>query len=168
MAGSRWTIGFAAVRSLVYGLGFVALWTWVARAVRVFDPAIPLRPPGGLAPIGVGIAAAGAAVASWCVATFFIRGAGTPAPFDPPRAFVASGPYRRVRNPMYLGAAGVILGAGLIVASPAIVLLAAAFLGLAHLFVIAYEEPALARRFGASYERYRATVRRWVPRRPRD
>jgi hypothetical protein len=81
-------------------------------------------------------------------------------------AFVASGPYRWVRNPMYVGGAAVILGAGLLVASPAIVLLAFGFLGIMHLFVVLHEEPALTARFGASYEQYRASVRRWRIRRP--
>ena len=35
-----------------------------------------------------------------------------------------------------------------------------------HLFVVLYEEPSLANRFGAPYEVYRRTVRRWWPRRP--
>ena len=35
-----------------------------------------------------------------------------------------------------------------------------------NLFVIGYEEPTLRRHFGAAYDRYRATVGRWVPRRP--
>lgn len=39
--------------------------------------------------------------------------------------------------------------------------------GAANLFVIGYEEPTHHRRFGPAYERYRATVGRWVPRRPR-
>ena len=76
------------------------------------------------------------ALAGGCIATFLGRGRGTPAPFDPPRTFVASGPYRWVRNPMYLGAAAAILGAGLVVGSPAIVLLAPAFLLLMHVIVI--------------------------------
>ena len=41
---------------------------------------------------------------AWCIGTFVTKGQGTPAPFDPPREFVASGPYRYVRNPMYIGA----------------------------------------------------------------
>lgn len=36
----------------------------------------------------------------------------------------------------------------------------------ANLFVIGYEEPALLERFGPSYERYRGSVSRWLPRRP--
>jgi protein-S-isoprenylcysteine O-methyltransferase Ste14 len=168
MARSGTRTGFDAARSLIYVIGFVALWTWVARLVRPLDARIPLRLPAWLGAFGVGFAIVGALVVLACVATFFTRGEGTPAPFDPPRAFVATGPYRFVRNPMYLGAAAALFGAGLIVASPAIVLLAVGFLGLAHLFVLAYEEPTLARTFGASYEEYRATVRRWRPRRPPD
>jgi len=32
-----------------------------------------------------------------------------------------------------------------------------------YLFVVYYEEPNLRRRFGESYERYCATVPRWLP-----
>src|SRR5262249_46455685 len=97
------------------------------------------------------------------VTEFTFRGRGTPAPFDAPRVFVASGPYRFVRNPMYLGAAGVIAGAGLFLGSPAILLLAVGFLLLAHGFVMLYEEPALRARFGESYTRYPRSARRWIP-----
>jgi protein-S-isoprenylcysteine O-methyltransferase Ste14 len=45
------------------------------------------------------------------------------------------------------------------------VLLYGAFLALGfHVFVIAYEEPALARQFGESFARYRAVTPRWWPR----
>jgi protein-S-isoprenylcysteine O-methyltransferase Ste14 len=33
-----------------------------------------------------------------------------------------------------------------------------------HLFVVAYEEPALRGTFGAAYKRYYDTVPRWLPR----
>jgi protein-S-isoprenylcysteine O-methyltransferase Ste14 len=32
------------------------------------------------------------------------------------------------------------------------------------LFVVAYEEPALGEQFTDEYKRYRANVRRWLPR----
>jgi protein-S-isoprenylcysteine O-methyltransferase Ste14 len=35
-----------------------------------------------------------------------------------------------------------------------------------HLFVIGYEEPALARRFGVTYLEHQRTVPRWIPRPP--
>lgn len=157
---------FTILRGLVYSAAFVWLWTWVAVSVRPFDERIPVALPAWLRPLGFVLAAAGALLAGTCIATFVTRGRGTPAPFDPPREFVASGPYRWVRNPMYVGAAAVILGAGLAVSSPAIVLLAPGFLLVMHGFVVLYEEPALADRFGASYHQYRSSVDRWLIRKP--
>ena len=92
----------------------------------------------------------------------------TPAPFDAPREFVAAGPYRYVRNPMYIGGFGVLLGAGLALQSPAIVGLAVLFLLLVHLLVLLYEEPVLDGRFGDPYRRYKSSVHRWLPRSPRS
>lgn len=158
--------GFTILRGVIYSAGFVWLWAWLAILVRRFDAGIPVSLPIWLHPLGWIFASAGALLAGACIATFVTKGRGTPAPFDPPREFVASGPYRYVRNPMYIGGAAVILGAGLAVSSPAIVLLALAFLLIMHLFVVVHEEPTLTRKFGASYERYRASVSRWLIRVP--
>ncbi|MGH9363089.1 MAG: methyltransferase family protein [Thermoanaerobaculia bacterium] len=67
---------------------------------------------------------------------------------------------------MYIGGTAVMLGAGLALSSPSIVLLALAFLLIMHLFVVLHEEPALADKFGASYEQYRSSVHRWLMRKP--
>jgi protein-S-isoprenylcysteine O-methyltransferase Ste14 len=120
-------------------------------------------PAQGLAlPVGV----LGAGVYAWCVWDFASRGRGTPAPIDPPRTLVVSGPYRYVRNPMYCGVLLVLLGQVLYFASRPLLLYTLAWLGVVHLFVVLYEEPALRRRFDASYEEYRKAVRRWIPGRP--
>ena len=156
--------GFAAVRGLLYAVGFVLLWWWLAIAVRPLDGRLPFRPPPALQPLGLAVAILGALLTLSCVVVFATRGRGTPAPFDAPRAFVPSGPYRFVRNPMYLGAAAVIAGAGLLVRSAAVVALAVGFLLFFHAFVLLYEEPTLRARFGASYEEYTRTVHRWLPR----
>jgi protein-S-isoprenylcysteine O-methyltransferase Ste14 len=134
--------------------------------VQRYDERLPFAVPSSLRVAGIVVGVAGALLAASSIVTFIWRGRGTPAPFDPPRDFVASGPYRYTRNPMYLGAAAVLLGAGLIVASPAIVVLAGFFLLVTHFFVLLYEEPTLTSRFGESYQRYRATVNRWWPRLP--
>jgi protein-S-isoprenylcysteine O-methyltransferase Ste14 len=153
---------------MVYSTLFVGLWVWLASYSRRFDTRIPVSIPRWLAPVGLGLACLGALVAATCIATFVTVGRGTPAPFDPPREFVASGPYRYVRNPMYVGAAAAILGAGLLISSPSVVLLSLAFLFVMHPVVVLYEEAALTERFGDSYLRYKARVHRWVVTRPRS
>ncbi len=107
---------------------------------------------------------AGAALALASVATFVVRGRGTPAPFDPPRLFVASGPYAWVRNPMYIGGFLVLAGYALCALSVAALLVSFAMIAAAHLFVVLYEEPNLERRFGESYREYRRKTPRWIPR----
>jgi protein-S-isoprenylcysteine O-methyltransferase Ste14 len=161
---SAWQRLSVVLRGLLYSSTFILLWSWLAVSVQPFDQRIPFTIPRSQRPVGIALGVAGALLAASCIATFITRGRGTPAPFDPPRDFVATGPYRYVRNPMYLGAGAVLLGVGLVVASPAIVLLAAFFLLAAHLFVLLYEEPALQRRFGESYLRYKTSVNRWLPR----
>lgn len=121
---------------------------------------------GALRWLGWLLLSAGASVMCWCFARFaFARG--TPAPIDPPKDLVVVGLYRWVRNPMYVGAFAILLGELLLTGSRSLAGYAIAFAVACHLFVLGYEEPALSRRFGASYERYRASVPRWIPRRPR-
>ncbi len=114
-----------------------------------------------LAPIAVG-----AAILLRCVWEFARRGRGTLAPIDPPRELVVSGLYRYVRNPMYVGVLLILLGEAVLFASRALLVYAALFAAIVHLFVVLYEEPALSAQFGNSYARYRRAVRRWVPGRP--
>jgi len=159
---------FAVLRTALYMSCFVALCAWAAVAVRRYDEAIGISLPDWLAAVGYAAMACGAVLGLLCGASFAIQGRGTPAPFDPPVAFVASGPYRLVRNPMYLGGVALLAGYGLVVGSFAVLLLAASGAGMAHLFVVLVEEPALERRFGERYLAYRRLVNRWLPRRPRS
>ena len=157
---------FAAVRGLIYASFFVWLWWWVITLARPLDNRITLTIPAAAGPLGLALASFGGLLALACVISFAIVGVGTPAPFDSPRRFVASGPYRWVRNPMYLGALLVIVGVGLYLQSPSALLVAVFFVLLAHVFVVVFEEPTLESAFGDDYRRYRAAVNRWVPRRP--
>jgi protein-S-isoprenylcysteine O-methyltransferase Ste14 len=109
---------------------------------------------------------AGVVLMLWCWYDFAVRGAGTPAPYDPPRNLVVSGPYRVVRNPMYVAGTSFLLGLALVAGAPGIAAYAIFFWLLTAIFVFAYEQPALERRFGESYQRYRASVPAWIPRRP--
>jgi protein-S-isoprenylcysteine O-methyltransferase Ste14 len=165
-SGNKSTV--VAWRGVVMAGLFVALWFWLAALVTRFDPAIGVSPPAWLAPFGWVIALAGAAVGLSCVVLFVTEGLGTPAPFDPPRVFVASGPYRYVRNPMYVGAVLALAGGGLAARSVSVVALGAVFWPLSHTLVVLVEEPDLAKRFGDSYAQYTRHVNRWVPRVPKS
>jgi protein-S-isoprenylcysteine O-methyltransferase Ste14 len=116
----------------------------------------------GLAVIGIGVVLLGT-----CIWEFARRGRGTLAPVDPPTTLVVQGLYRYVRNPMYVSVTMIVLGEAVLAGSRALLAYWAVWFLAVNLFVIGYEEPTLQRRFGPAYGRYRATVRRWLPRRPR-
>ena len=163
-ASTLWT----GARALFYATAFVALWGWLAHEAHLRDVPFGFPLPGWVAPIGIVLMPIGAAIVVACLVTFVVRGRGTPAPFDAPREFVASGPYRWVRNPMYLGAFLVLTGYALCAVSFAALLVAFGLLGVTHLFAVLYEEPALERRFGDTYRTYRSRTRRWIPGPPRE
>jgi protein-S-isoprenylcysteine O-methyltransferase Ste14 len=164
---SRWkpvNALFVLVRAITYASLFIGV-------VLVAVPARLLSRSGMEAPRIIGVAegagilvtAVGGLLALWCVIAFAVLGHGTPAPFDPPRRLVVGGPYRFVRNPMYLGAGMALSGAALYYRSAALAAYAAIFLLLTHAFVVWYEEPTLRATFGDQYERYCRRVHRWWP-----
>ncbi len=155
---------FVLIRALTWAslfIGFVLVY-FPARLLSSAGVA-PVPVVGAPQLVGFVVAGLGAAVAVWCILTFAIVGKGTPAPFDPPRRLVVRGPYRFVRNPMYLGAALALLGAALVYESGALLAYAAAFFVVTHIFVMVYEEPTLRARFGEEYAAYCRRVRRWWP-----
>jgi protein-S-isoprenylcysteine O-methyltransferase Ste14 len=115
---------------------------------------------------GVVLVAAGAAVLMHAFARFVVEGLGTPAPVAPTERLVVGGLYRYVRNPMYLAVGATIVGQALILGQPALLLYALAFGAAVWTFVRVYEEPTLARRYGAEYAAYRRAVPGWWPKRP--
>jgi protein-S-isoprenylcysteine O-methyltransferase Ste14 len=156
---------FAIVRTITYATVFVGVllvylparilaWSGITRPAVLAWPQIA----------GIAIATAGALIALSCLWAFAWIGKGTPAPFDPPRRLVVRGPYRFLRNPMYLGAGFAVGGAALFFESIQLLAFVALFLLATHLFVVFYEEPTLRRTFGAEYESYCRRVHRWWPR----
>ena len=118
-------------------------------------------------PVALLLLGLGAGLYAWCVWDFARHGRGTPAPIDAPRRLVVGGPYRVVRNPMYVAVLAVIAGQAALFRVPALLAYGAAVAGCFALFVLLYEEPSLRRTFGAEYEAYTARVGRWLPRRRR-
>jgi protein-S-isoprenylcysteine O-methyltransferase Ste14 len=114
---------------------------------------------------GVALTAAGAAVLLHAFARFVVEGLGTPAPVAPTQHLVVGGLYRYVRNPMYLAVAATIVGQAMILGRPALLLYALVFGAVVWAFVHFYEEPTLARQYGAEYDAYRRAVPGWWPKR---
>jgi protein-S-isoprenylcysteine O-methyltransferase Ste14 len=154
---------FTGLRALVYGTAFVALWVWIALGIRICDQYLPVLLPVWTGILGIILVSVGGTLALLCLSMFVIRGNGTGAPFDPPREFVAFGPYRYVRNPMYIGGWVMFVGFGFYEQSISILLFSLIWLVLVHLFVLFVEEPGLEKRFGESYREYKRSVNRWIP-----
>ena len=155
---------FVAVRAITYATLFIAILL-IYLPARVLSRSGLARPAAIATPqiLAMVIGTIGAAIALLCIVTFIWFGKGTPAPFDAPRHLVVRGPYRFVRNPMYIGATLGLTGAALFYGSLALLLYSAAFIVACHLFVIIYEEPTLRRTFGLDYEAYCRKVNRWWP-----
>ena len=120
------------------------------------------RPP--LQAVGALLIVAGVIVLVDAFVRFVVEGIGTPAPVAPTQELVVGGLYRHVRNPMYLAVGATIVGQALLLGRPILLLYAAVFAVAVFAFVRGYEEPTLARQFGARYEEYRRTVPGWWPR----
>jgi protein-S-isoprenylcysteine O-methyltransferase Ste14 len=94
----------------------------------------------------------------------FARADGTPAPPMPTAHLVVVGPYRYVRNPMYLAVLAIILGQALLFGSVGTLVYGGVVLLAVVLFVLGYEQPTLGAEYGEEYREYRRNVRGWIPR----
>jgi protein-S-isoprenylcysteine O-methyltransferase Ste14 len=130
---------------LVTGGQFHRTWPWWAQVAGV------LLIGAGLVPV---------------VSAFvqFAQARGTPLPLAPTQHLVVAGCHRYVRNPIYLGSLLIFAGEALLFGRLSLLVYAAIGWAGAAAFVRWYEEPALARRFGAEYEAYRRAVPAWRPR----
>ena len=156
---------FVLARALTYATLFIGLVLFFLPSRLLSWSGVTRPTTTGAAQIaGMALAAGGTAVALSCILTFALAGKGTPAPWDPPRRLVARGPYRFVRNPMYIGAGVALAGASLFYRSLPLLVYAGLFFLVTHLFVVLYEEPTLRRSFGEDYEAYCRRVARWWPR----
>ncbi len=80
---------------------------------------------------------------------FVVEGFGTPAPVAAPERLVVGGVYRYVRSPMYVAVLATITGQALLLGRLGLLLYAGVAWLVVAAFVRWYEEPTLARRFGA-------------------
>ena len=89
-------------------------------------------------------------------------GGGGPGLDTPPDRIVAEGPYRFLRNPMYLGHLIFIAGLGITFGSWAALVLLLVHIPWFHSRVLK-DEAQLEQRFGAPYLEYKSRVKRWIP-----
>lgn len=150
------------IKPLLKTLAFTAL---VPCTVTLWLPWSMLRmaQPVGWSGVGWVLIAGGAALYAWCAGLFAILGRGTPAPIAETKVFVARGPYRVVRNPMYIGVLSVLAGEAIVARSRELAIYAAFVAVAFHLFVVVYEERRLTQRFGEGYRQYCRRTGRWLP-----
>ena len=125
---------------------------------------LPLSTLPGFVPTGWVLVLAATALLLHSFARFALEGLGTPAPVAPTEKLVVGGIYRHVRNPMYVAVLSIVLGQALLFSSSAVITYGVVAAAAMVSFVKLYEEPTLARRYGAEYEAYRRAVPGWLPR----
>ncbi len=74
------------------------------------------------------------------------------------------GPYAHVRNPLYVGNLGIVLGLLLIANDPWVYAIGLGFFFGEYFFIIRAEENFLRGLYGAQFDEFCARVPRWVPR----
>ena len=138
-------------------LGSIALGVLLQLALPLrFAESSGLRMPVGLAAVALGFAEG-----AWALVTMR-RTKQDPDPRKPSPELIPGGPYRYTRNPMYAGMTLIQAGVGVALGNLWILLLLVPTLFILQRGVIEKEEAYLERKFGDSYARYRATVRRWL------
>src|SRR5579875_2001592 len=157
---------------LIYVLGFWPFWepwlglttksTWLnlsaamARAGWLsFEAATSV-----LLVVAIVFAALGAGMRVWGAA--YIGSGVVASPAMQGQVLLADGPYRRSRNPLYLGTLLHTIGVSLLMA-PAGAVFAIAAIWILQVRLAMAEEPFLASRFGEAYRAYEARVPRFLP-----
>lgn len=146
--------------ALFFALFMVAM-PWLAQHLAPQALPFPAVVRNGLAGL-LALLGLGAWIA--CLDTFSRAGRGTPLPADAPSRLVVTGLFGRLRNPIMAAELAVIWAEALYLASLGVLLYAVAMSALAHVMVVAVEEPELRARFGERYAAYCRQVPRWWPR----
>lgn len=92
----------------------------------------------------------------------FIRTGQNPKPWKTTPEFIATGAYRRTRNPMYAGFALIQVGLAFGLANAWILALLPVSIAVIYATAIRPEEIYLEEKFGESYREYKSSVRRWI------
>ena len=94
---------------------------------------------------------------------FHVIGKGTLAPWHPPKELVIIGPYKYIRNPMIVAVLLILFGEVIITGSVILFSWFIIFLITNVIYFIYSEEPALVKRFGSDYKKYKEAVPMFIP-----
>ena len=142
-------------------------WVFVLASLCgvAIDVAFPLRPPLEMMTVvklaGGVLFVAGAVIAGWGWIMFW-KADTTRVPGEASSSLVTHGPYRYMRNPMYVGLTLAYLGeAGMLTQIWPLLFLPLVLFYLNRV-VIPLEEQKLTEVFGSAYDEYRRRVHRWI------
>ena len=110
----------------------------------------------GLVPMALGLSSVFLGVRQFGKAKTNLR------PFKEADKLVTSGPFRYTRNPMYLGLATILVGTWILLGALSPLLGVLIFVVVADRWYIGFEEQMLQRKFGAAFDAYKASTRRWL------
>lgn len=99
-----------------------------------------------------------------CCWNFIFDAKGIPVIEGMQKHLIVKGLYKYVRNPIYISWYLILSGEAIYFQSRDLLLYLAGWMVFFHIKVVFCEEPYLRVTFGESYERYRKSVRRWIPR----
>jgi protein-S-isoprenylcysteine O-methyltransferase Ste14 len=142
---------------IVVALAVMLMWA-IARALPQLMVIYPARLPLASLVAALGVAAMAAGILE------FKRANTTVNPHRPANStfVVTTGIYRLTRNPMYLGMLLLLLAWMLYLSNAAAVIFPVLFVAYITRYQIQPEERVLIKKFGAPYEAYLRSVRRWV------
>jgi protein-S-isoprenylcysteine O-methyltransferase Ste14 len=135
------------------GLGVgLQRWLWPITSGVAFWPRVL---------VGTSVAALGAMMIL-SAQVWFKRSGQHPAPWKPSPELLVKGVYRYTRNPMYVGMTLFQLGLGIALDNVWVATLSPLALAVIHVIAVKPEEAYLTEKFGESYVRYTAAVRRYL------
>jgi protein-S-isoprenylcysteine O-methyltransferase Ste14 len=141
-------------------LSFLALPALVAGVIPLLISWIP-SPDLFQSYFGAALIMIGGIILLMSVVSFYRRGKGTLAPWDPPKCLVVQDLYRFNRNPMYVGVVLLVLGWAFLTGNLWNYAYSAFLPVIFHFRVVLYEEIEMQRLFGKEWEIYRLAVPRW-------
>jgi protein-S-isoprenylcysteine O-methyltransferase Ste14 len=124
---------------------------------------IPLAPPlrGILQDIAVLLVLGGVLLGGWCI-RLMVRAHTSPDPHRPTTVLLTEGPYRRSRNPIYLGFLLIFLGLTFLAGTLWGIVLCPLVLWSVNRLVVGPEESYLEARFEVQYLAYKSRVPQWL------